>query len=139
MKKFIGISMLMVLLFLSGCGTILDVIGGREGMIFGTGTFEDGIQDKKSTFRSNEDFLLEAYSKKAFGTSEIKITTLKNDNNKEEIYEEWYDKVDPTWNEMLYEFHVVDYDGEYEPGDYIVRIFKDETNLLVEGTFSIEE
>ncbi len=139
MKKLISVPMVVLLLFLSGCGAILDVIAGGDGIVFGTGTFEDGIQDERSSFQPDEDFLLEAYTRDAFGTSDIKFTILKSDNDTEAIYEEWYDKVDPTWNEILYDFHIVDLDGEFEPGDYIVRIFKDESELLAEGTFSIED
>ncbi|HLR71795.1 MAG TPA: hypothetical protein VK085_10250 [Pseudogracilibacillus sp.] len=139
MKKYVNLLLMIFILVLSGCSTLLNLIGGGDEIIFGTGTFEEGIDDEKSPFTQEEDILLEAYTSEAFGTSEIKFTVLSSDNDSEEIYDEWYDKVDPTWDQILYEFHLVDYYGEFEPGDYIVRIFKDESELIAEGKFSIEK
>lgn len=139
LKKYINISIGILLLgLLSGCGVMLNLFGLGDGITFGIGTFEQGIQEEKDTFKANEDFLMEVYTGKAFGTSEIKIIILKSNNGSEEIYEEWYDYVDPSWNEMLYDFHKVDEFGAFEPGDYIVRMYSDQSDLLAEGMFTIE-
>lgn len=132
MKKHLSLLLLFVMITFSACGTKQDVI------TFGTGTIDDGIEKEKSSFKQGEDFLLEVYLSDSFGTSEIKYNLLILENDHEIIYAEWTDSVDPTWNYIIYEFHIVDLDGEFEPGEYIVRMFTDESELIAEGTFTIE-
>lgn len=70
--------------------------------------------------------------------SDIKCIILKVDDGQEYIYEEWYDSVDPTWDYIIVDFHTVDFNDEFERGEYIVRMFINETELIAEGTFTIE-
>lgn len=136
LKVLILISLTTIL---SGCNIISVLLdSSNEGIIFGTGSFENGIDTVKNVFSQDEDILLEATTENEFKTTTLHFTLLKNEADSEIIYEEWEISVDPTWNSVLYEFHLVDEYGEFEIGDYIVRIFDHNFTLLTEGTFSIE-
>lgn len=131
MKKILGLIILSVLL-LTGCGP-------REGTItFGAGNLEDGILNERSTFYPEDDFMLEANLAKPFDSSEIRLVTLKHSKGMETMYEEWYETVDPSWDWLVYEFHITNYEEEFEKGHYIVRMYTNETNLIAEGGFSIK-
>lgn len=118
---------------------VTNLFGGDDSIAFGNGTFEDGITDEKSTFSPEEDFLIETYLSEPFGTSDIEFITLKSGTDgSEEIYDQWYETVDPAWDSLIYEYHVVETDGEFDPGDYILRIYSGDSDLIAEGNFTIE-
>ncbi|MCJ7842279.1 hypothetical protein MUB24_15525 [Lederbergia sp. NSJ-179] len=123
---------------LSGCSLLAALLAEEKGIVFGTGTFEDGIEEEKNVFLQDEDILFEAYVSEELKTTAIHFTLLKDEDDSETIYEEWDISVDPTWDRFLYEFHLVDEDGEFEPGNYIVRMFKNETEYVTEGMFTDE-
>jgi|GEM_PF-6996210 len=138
MKKYFSLLLIFFVMMLTACSSIIETFIEKDVIKFGTGTFEDGIEEHRSTFSQDEDFLLEVRLSESFGTSDIRFVILKSANDSEEIYEEWYTPVDPTWSEFLYEFHLVDYDGTFDTGDYIVRMFTDQSELIAEGAFTIE-
>lgn len=46
--------------------------------------------------------------------------------------------VDPKWNYYLYELQIVEYDGAFDPGDYILKIFTNDIQVIAEGRFTIQ-
>lgn len=132
---------LLIVLFasaLSGCNVLTAILESEdEGIIFGTGTFDDGITQEKTDFSPDEDILFEASTSNAFKTTSLHFILLKDESNSEWIYDEWDLTVDPTWNTLLYEFHLVDEYGELEQGDYILRMFNSDSELMTEGTFTV--
>lgn len=137
MKKLCLLVLFGFILTACDAGNILSS-GGTDKIIFGTGTFEEGITDKKSTFSADEDFYLETNLSKPFGTSEVTFSILQVTNDMETIYEEWNDTVDPSWNYFFYEFQLVEHDGEFDLGDYILRMYSDQSDLIAEGKFRVE-
>jgi len=141
MKKisllFIVIS---ILLLTTACGGVVNsLVGEDDSIVFGNGTLEDGITEEKSTFAPGEDFFIETNLNEPFGTTEIELITLKlGSDGSEEFYNYWYEVVDPAWNFLLYKYHIAALDGAFEPGDYILRIYGGESELLAEGNFTIE-
>lgn len=133
------ITIILFVSMLSGCSLLASLLEGNNVIIFGTGTFDDGISQEKRIFKQDEDFLFEAQTSSNFKTTTIHFTLIKDDFGSETIYDDWEVSVDPTWNSLLYEFHLVDEDGEFEPGDYIVRMFKEDFEYVTEATFTIIE
>ncbi|MRH41255.1 hypothetical protein GH741_01040 [Aquibacillus halophilus] len=132
--------LILILSIVSGCGLITDAFSEspNEEIVFGTGTFEEGIAEQKSTFSQEEDFLLDAVFSEPFETTEIQFSVLKESNGSEEIYQQWSDTVDPTWETLLYEFQRVEADGQFDKGNYILRMYKNDSELIGEGNFTIE-
>lgn len=146
MKKVPALLFLILITFtLTACNdnvdNALDVIQKstkQDVLIFGIGSMEEGITENKSTFDQNEDFLMETTLSNPFGTTDIEFIILKiGDNGTEEIYDQWVDTVDPAWDWLIYEFQRVETDGVFDPGNYIVRMYNDESDLLAEGPFTI--
>lgn len=144
MKKVSFLLILIpIMLLTTACSGVTSglngIFGGDGSIIFGNGTFEDGVTNEKSTFVPGEDFLIETYLNEPFGTSEIEFITVKSGaDDTEEIYSQWNETVDPAWDSLIYEYHVAELDGEFEPGDYILRIYSGDSELISEGTFTIE-
>ncbi|WP_407267772.1 hypothetical protein [Radiobacillus sp. PE A8.2] len=140
-----AVGLLLITFIITACGAgtnifnnAVESVNGPGEILFGPGTFDEGITTYQSVFTENDDFLLDVTLNEPFGTSDVKFIILKsNSDGSEEFYVEWSDTVDPTWNSLVYEFQVVDRDGKFEIGDYIVRIFADGSDLVAEGTFSI--
>ncbi|WP_062108809.1 hypothetical protein [Bacillus niameyensis] len=132
---------LLIVLFasaLSGCSLLTAILeSGDDGITFGTGTFDEGITQEKTVFSPDDDILFEAYTNNAFKTTSLHFILLKDELDSEWIYDEWDLTVDPTWNTLLYEFHLVDEYGELEQGDYILRMFNSDSELMTEGTFTV--
>lgn len=136
-KVYLVVLSVFILLILGACDSITS--SGTDKIIFGTGTFEEGITNEKSTFSQDEDILLETYLDEPFGVRNIQYTLLQEDGNGGEVlYDDWEDSVDPTWDSLVSEFHLIEYDGTFEPGNYILRMYKNDSELISEGTFSIE-
>lgn len=131
---------LMMIFLLSGCNIpSLLVNSNSEEIIFGVGDFDQGIEKEKKSFLPSEDILMEVYVEEPFGTNVIHFLVLKVEDNTEYIYDQWEISVDPTWDSLIYEFHLVDEYGPYDEGDYIVRLFDHTYDLIIEGNFSIKE
>ena len=115
-----------------------DVINKEGVIVFGTGIFEEGITEQKDIFTQSEDILIETDLSEPFGTSEINFILLKDEGGSETIYDEWPVTVDPSWSWFSYEMQLVSEDGELETGDYILRMFKNSSDLISEGAFSVQ-
>lgn len=122
------------------CACSFEQMGfGNQNITFGTGSLDAGITDVKSTFRQDEDFMMEVILNKPFGVSDItfSINMIAHDGT-EIIYDQWNDIVDPTWNYYLYELQIVELDGAFDQGDYILKLFTNEVDLIAEGRFTIQ-
>ncbi|ADU32012.1 hypothetical protein [Evansella cellulosilytica] len=142
MKKLTGFILLFFMSFLlMGCGGLISEIlsdGPRSGeMIFGTGTFEQGIQHEKTVFSTHEDILMEANFAKPLGTRDVYYILHKIDGGHESYYDDWYDTLDPSWDWILTEFHLVHVHGVFDIGNYRLRLYNDYDELMAEGSFSI--
>lgn len=139
-RKIKGLFICLAAVLLGACGINDDeVIRNLDNEIkFGTGDFDDGIEEVKSIFSKEEDFLMEVYLSDPFGDGTINSVLLQVEGDSETIYQEWEDSVDPNWEWMVTDFQKTDYDGKFDTGNYILRIYDTTSNLLAEGEFSIE-
>ncbi|MEN2766966.1 hypothetical protein [Ornithinibacillus xuwenensis] len=141
MKNFIKVLFLsFILMLMSACGVLdmLATVTGSEEISLGTGNVDDGILDERYEFSSDEDIMMELSLDEPFDTSEISFVIVKIDGNSEVIQTQWYESVDPSWDWLIYEFYIVSYDGMLETGDYLVRVYKNDSDLIGEKEFSIE-
>lgn len=141
MKRILLLFVLIPFILLTtACGGVVNgLVGGDDSIVFGTGTIEEGITEEKSTFAPGEDFFIETHLNEPFGTTELEFITLKlGPDDSEEFYAYWYEVIDPTWNSLIYEYHIAALDGAFEPGDYILRIYGGDSELFAEGNFTIE-
>jgi len=132
---------IFILIVLSITLTACNIGGLIEGdsIIFGTGTLDSGITNEQSTFGPDEDFIMELETAEPFGVTDITFTLLETtEDGTEVILEQWDDVVDPSWNYFIYDFHIVELDGAFEPGDYTVRIFSPDSSMIAEGSFTIQ-
>jgi len=137
MKKYAGLFLILAF-FLTACSANFSFSGKPDDIIFGTGTLKGGIKEKKKTFSPDEDFLFETKLSNSFETTEVTMMILHTENGREEIYEDWLESVDPSWDEYLSEFQDVEENGAFDKGKYTVRMFNKESELIAEGTFSIK-
>lgn len=141
MKRFSILFILFLGIFtLSACSEgVTSIFSSSTEITFGMGSLDEGITVEKSTFTQNEDFLMELTTSEQFGTSNIEFMILKTEaDGIESIYDQWSDTVDPTWNYFIYEFHIVDWDGTFDSGDYKLKIFNNNSDLMAQGEFTIE-
>lgn len=128
-------------MLLSACGIVemlASVAGSSNEITLGTGNLDYGVLDEKYRFSQYEDIMMDIYMDEPFGTSEISFVIVKKEGSSELMHMQWYETVDPSWDWMTYEFYLVNYDGVLDPGEYMVRVFKNDSDLIAERRFSIE-
>ncbi|MCU9613107.1 hypothetical protein OEV98_06025 [Caldibacillus lycopersici] len=117
--------------------TDTEAVSSVGTIVFGTGSFDEEIFNETTTFVQSDDILLQAELPDALGTTEITYILLQL-NGSEEIYETWTQNVDPTWDTLFGVYHEPLIDGELEVGNYKLRMFRNDSELIAEGNFSVE-
>lgn len=88
------------------------------------------IAEIKDTLKVGETVSIELEGNKVIGTP-ITILFIKNNETTESIIGNYEEHIDPTWGSVHYQF------DEVEAGDYTIRIFNKENELLGEVSFTM--
>ena len=129
MKNTIGLFLLIALLgTLYGCG------GGTEYKLKIGEPGEEEVAKEVEEFNSGDTIGFEMSGKKAVETSSIRILFVKYNGDTETIIDEFDDSIDPSWN-WFYNYYE---DSNFDTGEYAIKIFKGEGELLAQKRFEIK-
>lgn len=107
-------------------------------VVFGTGTYEYGIEEEKDTFTSDETIIMDVYLDEPIGIDEIHyVISKKGENGEYYPYDNWYAEIDPTWDYFFTDI-TNDYEGfnGFLKGEYILEVMN-ESEVLAEGSFTV--
>ena len=134
-KRFIKWSFMIVAAsVLFGCSEeIIHVTTQEPTYEFTIGTEGNReIAEITDTFTLDDKIAFELSGNQVIGTP-IKIIWIKHNEGMEEILWSYDENIDPTWAWVHYSF-----ENPQEVGEYTIRVFNAEDNLLGEGRFTIE-